>query len=324
MIGLISKKLIESIAYTENIEYAEKTQNTIFNVVSLALEDLEKRVPYVSLKSCLIQPINETFNMSFTPGSDFVYFLGIPSPQLEINSLTYSVSWAKFKNRFAEAWVESSRRLKKKRERQIKAGVREEKKLEDNFDKYTMYHLLDDLQDAFIKNLSQTSIIYKRQNSIKIVGKDDFGVNTNIIIYPTILEGDDYKFFINRKKGFVTYNFNRRAKLFNEKLEKIGPNYLFMLKIINHLIKEFTKQSVNQVFVESLLYGCPEEFFKGKEIYDCFVKIINYLRFTDISSFESVLNDGKTIFNDINTENISYQYSKFLRAFDKIKLEIVK
>lgn len=323
MINVISKKLIENIAYADNTEYGEKIEEKIFNLVSLTLEDLEKTVPYVSVKTSILQPINETFNMSYVPGSDFVYFLGIASPQLEINCLTYSDTWSKFKHRFSEAWIESSRKLKKRREKQRKAGI-EEKKIEENFDKYTMYHLLEDLQFSFAKFLSETSIIYKRTNSIKIVGKDDFGVNTNIIIYPVILEDEDYKQFINKKKGYITYNFNHRMKCFNERLEKIGPNYLFMLKTLNYLIKEFTKEPANQIFVESLLYGCPDEFLKGKDIYACFVKLINYLRFTDISTYDSVLTEGKSIFNDLTTKTASYQYSKFLRAFDKIKLEVIK
>lgn len=324
MIGIINRKLIENIAYADNTSYGENIEASIFNLVSLALADLETRVPYVRLESCILQPINETFNYSYIPGSDFIYFLGIPSPQLEINSLTYSNRWEKFKERLARAWAETSRKQRKKKARQKEAGVREEKKLENNFEKYTLYHLLEDLQEAFSKNLSQSTIIYKRQNSIKIVGKEDFGVNTNIIIYPVILEDDDYKFFISKKKGFVTYNFKHRAEVFNKKLEKIGPNYLFMLKTLNYLITEFTKHPANQLLVEGIMNGCPEEFLKGDDIYACFIKLINYLRFTDITGYESVLNDGKTIFNDISMENASMQYSRFLKSFDNIKLENIK
>jgi len=323
MISSISKKLIENIAYADNTPYGENIEAGIFNLISLAIEALEQTIPYININNTVVQPVNETFNFSYVPGSDFVYFLGIASPQLEINSLSYSNTWSKFKKRFKEAWIESSRRLRKRRERARKLGI-EEKPIEENFERYNMENLLEDLQFAFAKNLSETSLVYKRDDSIKIIGKDDFGVNTSIIIYPAILEDKDYKLFINRKKGFLTYNFQYRMKCFNEKLEKIGPNYIFMLKTLNYLIKEFTKAPANQIFVESLLNGCPEDILKGDDIYACFIKLINYLRFTDISSYESVLTEGKTIFNDLTTTTASFQYSKFLKAFDKIKLEVNK
>ncbi len=323
MIGSISKKLIENIAYADNTPYGENIEAGIFNLISLAIEELEQTIPYINIKNTVVQPVNETFNFSYVPGSDFVYFLGIASPQLEINSLTYSNTWSKFKKRFKDAWIESSRRLRKRRERARKLGI-EEKEIGENYEKYNIENLLEDLQYAFAKNLSETSLVYKRADSIKIVGKDDFGVNTSIIIFPAILEDKDYKLFVSRKKGFITYNFQYRMKCFNEKLEKIGPNYIFMLKTLNSLIKEFTKAPANQIFVESLLNGCPEEILKGDDIYACFVKLINYLRFTDISSYESVLTEGKTIFNDLTTTSASFQYSKFLKAFDKIKLEVNK
>ena len=80
-----------------------------------------------------------------------------------------------------------------------------------------------------------------------------------------------------------------------------------MLKILNYLMRETTKFPTNQIFLESLLYNCPDSFFKGDDIYNCFIKIINYLRFSDISHYKSVLNENKTIFNDLTTTNVSYQ-----------------
>lgn len=321
MINSISKKLIENIAYADNAQFGEEVEKTIFNLISLAVEDLGKTVPYVSVSNCVIQPINETFTSTYLPGSDFVYFLGIQSPQLEINSLTYSNTWNNLKKRFKEAWINSSRRLRKRRERQRRAGVLDESAVETNLEKYTFDNLLHDFQISLTRFLTQTSIVYKSNNHIKIVGKDDFGVNTNIIIYPVILEDSTYKLFISKKKGFKTYNFEYREQCLKEKFERLGDNYISMLKIINYVMKEIIGQPANQIFVESLLYNLPETFFKHADIYECFVMIINYLRFTDISEYKSVLNKDKKIFDDLTDTNCSYNFSKFLRGFDRISLE---
>jgi len=322
MISTITKKLIENIAYSDTSDFNENVESKTYNLVSLAVDDLEKIVPYITLKSCVLQPINETFNSAYIPGSNYEYFLGVPSPQLEINSLTYSNAWAKFKKKLSEAWIQSSKRLTKKREKQRKAGVYQEKNIDVGLEKYTLDNLLEDLQHSFAKFLSNTSIVYRSSNSLRIVGKDEFGANTQIVIYPTILEDSDYKFFISRKKGFDIYNFEYRAKCYNEQLTKYGANYIFLLKIFNYLFKEITKQPTNQVFIESLLYNCPKEFLKGKDVYDCFLKILNYLRVTDISDFNSVLTKGKKIFDDLTTKTYLYQYSKFLKSFDTINILI--
>lgn len=321
MVTNITKKWIENIAYTENIEFGEKVGNTVLNLISLAIDDMSQKIPYVNIEDTIVQPINETFNASYIPGSDFVYFLGIRSPQIEQNSLSYSNVWHNFKKRFKEAWIQSSRKARKKKEKQQKAGIVEEKEIQTSFEKYNLNNFMEDFQYSLTKNLSNTSIVYRNNSCIRIIGKDDFGVNTTIIIYPTILEDDSYKMFISRKKGYEIYNFNHRVACLNEKLEKIGENYIFIMKIFNYLFREFTKQPANQILLETIMYNSPESFFKGDDIYACFVKLINYLRFNDISSYKSVLTEGKTIFDDITTKNSSYQYSRFLKAFDKIELE---
>jgi hypothetical protein len=315
MISSITKSLIESVAYADNYDFSDEIENRIFNLISLSIAELEKNLPYVSVSNCIIQPISENFTKTYIPGSDFVYFLGIASPQLEINSMTYSNTWNRFKKRFKDAWIDSSRRLKKRREKAKKLGITEEKEINEDNDKYTFENFLEDFQHALTKNLTQTSIVYRGPSSVRIVGKDDFGVNTNVIIYPTILEGKNYKKFISKKKGYDIYNFEHRENCFLEKFNRVGTNYIFMLKIMNYLMRENTKQPVNQIFLESLLYGCPDTFFEGNNIYSCFIKIINYLRFSDVSDYKSVLTEGKTIFDDKGTMNASYQYSSYSSSY---------
>ena len=324
MLNIITKNLVENIAYNDNYEFGENINNKVNNLMSLAIQDLSQKNPYIKLDSCLFQPINETFNGAYIPGSHYEYYIGFMSPQIELNSLSYSNWWSKFRKRFKEAWVSSSRRLTKKREKRIKAGIVEEKPLEIGYEKYTIENLLEDLQDSCVKYLTNSSIVYKGSRTLRIIGKEEFGSNTEIIIHPVIVEGTQYKYFINKKKGFVIYDYTTRAQCANEKFDKLGENYLYMLKIFNHFMREFTKQPTNQIFLESIMYNLPEEFIKGKDLYKNFIKAINYLRAQDISDYTSVMDLNKKIFDEKSTANYGFNYSKFLKSFDKTKLEIVK
>ena len=50
MISTISKNFIESIALADSSDFNEKTEQTVYNLVSLAMEDMQKTIPYVSVK----------------------------------------------------------------------------------------------------------------------------------------------------------------------------------------------------------------------------------------------------------------------------------
>lgn len=320
MLNIITRNLVENIAFDDNYEFGENINAKVNNLLSLAIEEMSHVNPYVKIESCVFQPVNETFNGAYIPGCHYEYYIGFSSPQIELNSLTYSNWWSKFKNKFKEAWISSSRRLTKKREKRRKAGLVDEKNIETSFDKYTIEHLLEDLQDYCVKFLTNNSVIYRGDRTLRIVGKEEFGANTQIIVHPVISDGLKYKYFINRRKGFEVIDYASRAECNNAKFKKLGENYLYMLKIFNHFIREYTKQPTNQIFLESLMYNLPEDFIKGQDIYKNFIKAINYLRATDISDYKSVMDQNKTIFEEKNTANYGLNYSKFLKTFDKIKM----
>ena len=68
MLNIITRNLVENIAYSDNYEFGENVNQTVNNLLSLAIEDLSLKNPYVKLDSCLFQPINETFNGAYIPG----------------------------------------------------------------------------------------------------------------------------------------------------------------------------------------------------------------------------------------------------------------
>lgn len=115
-------------------------------------------------------------------------------------------------------------------------------------EKYNLDALKDDLQKGFVKNLTTTSIVYNQDRCLRVIGKDEFGPKTQIFIYPCLMDEDgNFKFLISRKKGFYKINFTKRAELINQKIEAVGVNYIYMLKILNTLLEHHQKHPLRQI-----------------------------------------------------------------------------
>ncbi len=311
----ISKQLIESIAEMDNSEFVNDVEEKINSLVYLAVDDMSKSIPYVDVDRCVLQPVNEIFNGAITPESEFVYFLGFSSPQIEMNCLQYNDFWKKLKDRLLYAWNESKKSKKKKSRKKIEEAPKETV-YEFNDTRYNLEMLKADLQKAFVKNLTMTSIVYNYDNFIRIIGRDEFGIRTQIIIYPCLIEGNNFKFFINRKKGFYSINFEKRTELFIDKTSRVGDVFVKMIKIFNTLFRNSARTYImpNQIFIESLLYNTPDELFDGENIYDTFIKIVNFLNMTDINDFKSILDPNLTISQDKTTKNNQMIFLRFLRT----------
>ncbi len=318
----ISKGLVESLANANSMSFAMETERKVTNLVSFAADLLGSSMPFVSVDNCLLQPVNETFNGAVTPESKYIYFLAFNSPQIEVNCLQYNDSWKKFKERVEFAWNSSKKPKRRKRKNKKKAAEAEENKIAFSYDenKYNMDSLKDDLQKALVQNLTETSVVYNLEKALKIVGRDDFGPKVQIYLYPCLLEGKNFKFFISRKKGFFTINFENREKLLNQKIDKVGNNFIKILKVFNSLYNGMSRGSagLNQLFIESVLYNTPDELFEGDDIYEVLFKIVNFINLTDVSKFKSILNPNITIVQDRACKVGGVQFLKFLASLSQI------
>ena len=313
----ISRKLIESIADENVSEFAEATEEKIAALCSLAVTELSYSVPFVSVEKTILQPVNESFNGSTSAESEYIYFLGIESPQIEINCLQYNDWWKRFKDRFVYAWNAS----KKKKRRTKKKKAEDSAPIQFDAEKYNLDKLVSDLQVAMSHNLSETSIVYNEGRFLRVIGIDDFGPKTKIFIYPVLYEDGDFKFFISRKKGFYKINFTNREKLVSDKFERVGTNFVKMLKIMNALFRNSSRSYIlpNQIYIESLLYNTPDELFAGDDIYSIFIKIINYLNFSNVSQFKSILNPDITLEKEKAVRSNIVILSKLLSGLNEIK-----
>lgn len=304
-------KFIENIVNSDNSEFTESMQGKILNLLAVSINELSSKVPFITLDNTILQPLNETFNGAFTPMSKYIYFLGINSPQMEMNNLSRHFSFKKFWKKFVQAWHDSKKRKSKRRRRKEEAESHKYEEFEP--EKYDFEAFRHDLQLAIAQNLSETSIVYNTSDRLIIQGKDDFGSIAQIEIIPVIFDGDIYKYFISKRKGYLKVNINERFANYNEKYKRVGENFFLVLKIFNNLFKNLTKESVNQIFVESLLYNIPDELYKGKDIYSVFKNIVNYLNMTDVSDFVSIENKSEKLFKSKVTSNSAIIYAKFIR-----------
>ncbi len=315
----ISRKLIESIAEERIDEFAEATENKVTNLCSLAVAELSNIIPFVSLDKTILQPVNETFNGGLSAESEYVYFLGIDSPQIEINCLQYNDWWKKFKERLAFAWKSSKKKKKKKRKKEEDLDANGQIKFDA--ERYNLDKFIADLQLAMVHNLSETSIVYNESRFLRVIGIDDFGPKTKIFIYPTLYEDGNFKFFISKRKGFYKINFDNRAKMVSDKFERVGYNFVKMIKIMNALFRNSSRSYIlpNQIYIESLLYNTPDELFGGEDIYSVFVKIINYLNLSNVSKFKSILNPDITLDKEKAVKSNLVILSKILNNINEIK-----
>ena len=94
-----------------------------------------------------------------------------------------------------------------------------------------------------------------------------------------------------------------------------------MLKIMNALFRNSSRSYIlpNQIYIESLLYNTPDELFAGDDIYSIFIKIINYLNFSNVSQFKSILNPDITLEKEKAVRSNIVILSKLLSGLNEIK-----
>lgn len=315
----LSKKIIEGIVRNDNSSFVNAIDKQVEELIIDAINDLSSKISYVSTKNVVLQPANELLSGAMTDNSRFVYFLGVDNVQIDLNTRKSTVFWKALKERVVYAWrTRGSRRRAEKRLK--KAAERQEKKEQEfNFDpsKYNLFNLTEDLQKAVSNYLSKTTLIYLEGNVLQIVGKEDFGSNTQIIIYITLYDGEKFKYFLGKKEGYLKIDFQKRVNSLNEKIDKVGEVFVNMIKIYNVLYFDVNGVMPNQIFVESLFYNCPDELFDADDPYKTFVKIINYFTVKSSRNFKSIVSEFN-IFKDKLCGNSSFGHSKLLNNLNEL------
>lgn len=297
----VSKDMIINIAEQENKKYIKLTNQLVNNVLALAIEDLSQKISFISIKNAILQPANELVSGGFIDGSNFVYLLGIKNVQLELNTSRKLPFLQNLKERFKWAWANRKplfyrKRKRKKRKKDTTDSVQN---IKFDVNKYSIYNLAEDLQKAIANHISETSIISLNGNILKLIGKDDFGANTKIVVYVVSFDGVNYKFYAGKKRGYINLDINKRVDKLNKKISLVGENFIKILKIFNALYFNTNGTMCNQIFLESILCSCPDELYEGDDIYKAFVKLVNHISFNPLKEIKSINNDELSIYEDI-------------------------
>lgn len=314
---LLDKSVIE--------EFCDVTDNTAYNiayakingVIKDALNAIKQRNPYI--KNYKIFVANEAFSDTVCYASSLDLFILFDAVQIELNNNrkvknkffnNIKMFWREFKNNFI---LFSSK--KKRKEKQIKKTEKQALIL----DKYDVNMLYDDLIVQMLKRVfNKTYIGINRNKVIKIVGEEEFGIEINIIpVFANKDKEDTYKLYDLKSKNYIVIDFKDRFYNIESKNERTLEGFSTQVKIFNNLFWNVIKQKPNQIFIESLLYDCPDELFLINDV-DTTFNLVNYIKNSTMQTKKSICDNKTPLFNELlNTT----PYETALKFVNKIDIE---
>lgn len=310
----VDKSLINSFSEAAKQEVFLNSFSKISAYINESMEKIISNNPHIKTYNLFVA--NEVFSGTEISGSNLDIFLCLVAKQLELNliekkSYRFNNSIKLFLKTFKENF-----KIFKKRKKSEKKIIKEEKRLSEISDeKYNIKTFMYDLQIQLCKKLYKTSKIGLSHNKLIIKGKDEFGLS--ISIYPVFIDTNLYKLY-NINNGKITkIDFEDRFNNWESFNRKTKTLFKIQVRIFNHLYFNIIKQNPNQIFIESLLYNVPYDFYTTN-IYETTLRIINYLKNSDISKFASICNENVKLFKEpLNTIFLENAY-RFIRTI-KVK-----
>lgn len=307
-----SKETILSFADYANINAFKNAFAVINGVITDIMTSIMQR--NANIKGFEILTANEVFNGTEFAGSTIDLFLHLDAKQIELyfnekEKFKLNSYFSNFRKLFIENFKLYTRKSKKANEKRI---AKQEKKIL-SLDKYDVKNFYKDLQLQLCKRLHNTTQIILNSTSLKIIGKDEFGITINI--YPVFSCDKGYVLYNTLNKKSTIINFGDKFYNVKEKNKQTCSFFKIQTRILNNMFWNIFKQSPNQIFIESLLYNVPTNFFTHN-IYGSTLKIINYLKNSDINKFVSICNNETKMFNEtINTTRLETAY-KFIKSIE--------
>lgn len=287
-------------------EFAKEVENTAYNqayskiceFLNEAITAIKQRNPYINNYEILVA--NEVFTDSEFFSSTLDLFVVFNAVQIELNQKNKKNSfianlkyfWQEFKSNFA---IFNSR--KRKNEKLIKKTEKKALSLKD----YNVEMLYNDLTIQLAKLLYNKTNIYIDNSIIKVVGEEEFGVEINII--PVFYINDEqYKMYSFQKK-YTTKVIDFKDRFINLDIKNIQTDNVFtkQVRIFNNIYWNNLKQQPNQIFIESLLYDCPNRLFSNDD-FETMVKLTNYLKNSTMQNLVSICDENTNLFQEpLNT-----------------------
>jgi len=319
MKSLLNREIIEGLNESNNDTFADNVTNTVYSLVSDAIEKISIKSPFVQLEKCNIIPVNEVYLGAFTQLSEYDYFLGVENTEIEFNSRVKKNWWKYLWREFKASWRIGRKKKYKKNKKQEEIAA----KTPITIEKYKISDLRKDLMYRIADQITETSMVYEFPYCVSLIGSDDFGTGVKINIYVTIYEAstDTYKLYKPSKNKFISINFGQRYENLDKKFASCGQMFVNIAKIFNALYSKIYDKIPNQIVLESLLLNCPDSLYDKNDVYKTFVNVSNYIRIRNPKTFTSVCDSSKTLFDDplVFRTNAQVDYGKIINMLDRFK-----
>lgn len=270
-------------------EVVERVCGISVALLDECIEEIKQHVPIMHAKHDYASVDEHRFGTS-TVNSEISLFVVFKSSQLELNTIELvNNKFEKFKIKFLNAlksMKKTKRKKKKKKEDETQVQIQQ-------VSKYSILNLKKDLAQLLVSKIDKESYIQVTDYCIKLVSPNSLGITVNI--FPVLESGNEYKLYNSFKNTFLEVDFKDRDKNFNEKYGQVGLNFLYMIRVFNNLYYSLYNSSINQIFVESLLFNVPDELFDGYSFYESFIKILNYLSNVNLKNFVSITDTTKKL-----------------------------
>ncbi len=304
---IFDKSLINSLSEQLNPQYMSVAYDYVCNSLDKALQTISSKKPIIN--DYRYEIVNECKNFAEGQNSTLDIFVEIKSPSLELYSFnTNKNSFRKILKGFSNAWKNSSKKKNKKKNK--KAAAISQIPTDD---KYTMLSFKNELVGELAKYFSDETMLYINDNAIYIYSKDELGVNINL--YIVFGMEDEFRLFNTKTYNLIEINFKDRDINFEKKAVATNGKVVNILRILNGLYFQYTKKAMNQLFIESVLYNIPNKLYLNDDIYNVFLKIINYININiaNVISYKTILDESKTISDESLMNGWITSFIKFIK-----------
>lgn len=297
----INRTVVNEFSKEIDLYAFQSAYNLIKQHLHEAVGVIRQRNPYIA--HCNLYVANETFSGTEYYASSIDLFVVFTAVQIELNysnKVTKNIKnnlkyfWKEFKNRFN---IFSS---KKKQNEKI---FRETEKRVLSLKDYDVELLFNDLFVNLTKLLYNQTTIRINGNKLTVVGQEEFGIDINI--YPVFAtENGLYKMYNIHSRKNIIVDFRERFDNIQIKNIKTDDQFTTQVRIFNNLYWNILKKKPNQIFIESLIFSCPDNLFT-KNVVNTTVNLINYIKNSAMQNMPSICDENTKLFQEkLNTTNL--------------------
>ncbi|MEG1751597.1 MAG: hypothetical protein RR140_01725 [Clostridia bacterium] len=307
--------------------FCEKSDEDSAVIVAKNITDvLEENFCKIALKNRVAgkfvktMPACELFNNSWTLNSTITLLFVFESSQIEFNTVKMtSNKFYAFLKKVKLAW--------KNRNSNTKKAIKKEKKQAKNKnftktniqpEKYDISALQKDFFNEILNYFSNETTIVLKQNMISILASQDLGFNIDVYFALSTEKNLKFKFIDSIKNKIIEVDFTKRRENLQKKSVETAGKIYPILRCLNNLYYNLIGCMPSQMLMESLLYNSPNCLFGGENNCENLISIVNFINFSNICSFVSILDNKTKLFDDkIINANIS-SVSKFFKTIGNV------